>query len=105
MASVAARAQPGLAQAAGEPLVLAAGRFAIDEQPEPILSAEFAVIGSVLQLDTYAAVVNKTSLRGARRTFRPVCLIPSNARQEGQPAICLSQSVQYRRNKPKVQAK
>jgi hypothetical protein len=26
----------GLAQAAGEPLVLAAGRFAVDEQPEPI---------------------------------------------------------------------
>jgi hypothetical protein len=30
--------QPGLAQAAGEPLVLAAGRLAIDEQPEPILA-------------------------------------------------------------------
>ena len=44
-------AQPGLAQAAGEPLVLAAGRFAIDEQPEPILAAEFAGVGSVLQLD------------------------------------------------------
>src|SRR5438046_9102164 len=44
-------AQPGLAQAAGEPLVLAAGRFAIDEQPEPILAAEFADVGSVLQLD------------------------------------------------------
>jgi hypothetical protein len=28
-------AQPGLAQAAGEPLVLAAGRFAVNEQPEP----------------------------------------------------------------------
>ena len=45
-------AQPGLAQAAGEPLVLAAGRFAVDEQPEPILAAEFAGIGSVLQLVT-----------------------------------------------------
>jgi hypothetical protein len=44
-------AQPGLAQTAGEPLVLAAGRLAIDEQPEPILAAEFAGIGSVLQLD------------------------------------------------------
>src|SRR4029077_11808727 len=44
-------AQPGLAQAAGEPLVLAAGCFAIDEQPEPILAAEFAGIRSVLQLD------------------------------------------------------
>ena len=39
-------AQPGLAQAAGEPLVLAAGRFAVDEQPEPILAAEFAGVGS-----------------------------------------------------------
>jgi len=44
-------AQPGLAQPAGEPLVLAAGRFAVDEQPEPILAAEFAGVGSVLQLD------------------------------------------------------
>ena len=44
-------AQPGLAQAAGEPFVLAAGRFAVDEQPEPILAAEFAGVGSVLQLD------------------------------------------------------
>src|SRR5438067_12598137 len=44
-------AQPGLAQAAGEPLVLATGRFAVNEQPEPILAAEFAGIGSVLQLD------------------------------------------------------
>src|SRR5258707_12852119 len=44
-------AQPGLAQAAGEPLVLAAGRFAIDEQPHPILAAGFAGIRSVLQLD------------------------------------------------------
>src|SRR5438045_9461371 len=44
-------AQPGLAQTAGEPLVLAAGRLAVDEQPEPILAAEFAGIGSVLQLD------------------------------------------------------
>jgi hypothetical protein len=35
-------AQPGLAQAAGEPLVLAAGRLPIDEQPEPILATEFA---------------------------------------------------------------
>src|SRR6476660_7234834 len=38
-------------QAAGEPLVLAAGRFAVNEQPEPILAAEFAGVGSVLQLD------------------------------------------------------
>ena len=44
-------AQPGLAQAAGEALVLAAGRLAIDEQPEPILAAQFGGIGSVLQLD------------------------------------------------------
>jgi hypothetical protein len=44
-------AQPGLPQAAGEPFVLAAGRFAIDEQPEPILAAEFAGIGGVVQLD------------------------------------------------------
>jgi hypothetical protein len=39
-------AQPGLAQTAGELLVLAAGRFTIDEQPEPILAAEFAGIGA-----------------------------------------------------------
>jgi hypothetical protein len=38
-------AQPGLTQAAGEPLVLAAGRLAVDEQPEPILATEFAGIG------------------------------------------------------------
>ena len=43
-------AQPGLTQAAGEPLVLAAGRLAIDEQPEPILATEFAGIGGVVQL-------------------------------------------------------
>jgi hypothetical protein len=44
-------AQPGLAQAAGEPLVLAAGCFAIDEQPDPILAAEFAGIRNVVQFD------------------------------------------------------
>jgi hypothetical protein len=41
-------AQPRFAQAAGEALVLAAGRLAIDEQPEPVLAAEFPGIGSVL---------------------------------------------------------
>src|SRR5215472_14423916 len=44
-------AQPGLAQTAGKPLVLAAGRLAIDEQAEPILATEFAGIGGVLQLE------------------------------------------------------
>ena len=44
-------AQPGLAQAAGKSLVLAAGRLAIDEQPKPIFAAEFAGIGRVLHLD------------------------------------------------------
>jgi hypothetical protein len=44
-------AQPGLSQAAGEPLVLAAGRLAIDEQSEPILATEFAGIGGVVQLE------------------------------------------------------
>src|SRR5438309_8839406 len=44
-------AQPGLTQAAGEPLVLAAGRLAIDEQPEPILATEFVGIGGILQLE------------------------------------------------------
>jgi hypothetical protein len=39
------------------------------------------------------------------RIFWPVCLIPPNARQEGEPVICLSQCIQYRRDKPKVQAK
>src|SRR6266446_5058060 len=41
-------AQPRFAQAAGEALVLAAGRLAIDVQPEPVLATEFAGIGSVL---------------------------------------------------------
>ncbi len=44
-------AQPGLVQATKEALVLAAGRLAIHEQPEPVLAAEFAGIGRVLQLD------------------------------------------------------
>src|SRR5438477_10686561 len=44
-------AQPGLTQAAGEALVLAAGRLAIDEQPEPILATEFAGIGGIVQLE------------------------------------------------------
>ena len=39
------------------------------------------------------------------RIFWPVYLIPPNARQEGEPVICLSQCIQYRRDKPKVQAK
>jgi hypothetical protein len=43
-------------------------------------------------------------LRRTTWTFWPVCLIPSNARQEGEPAVCLSQSVQHRRDKPKVEA-
>jgi hypothetical protein len=46
---------PGLAQAAGQPLVLAAGRLAIDEQPKPILATEFAGIGGVVQLERMAA--------------------------------------------------
>ena len=55
------------------------------------------------------AGVNEMSLRGTTpalsRTFWPVYLIPPNARQEGEPVICLSQCIQYRRDKPKVQAK
>src|SRR5437763_4847742 len=42
-------AQPGLTQAAGEPLVLAVGCLAIDEQPEPILATEVAGIGAQAQ--------------------------------------------------------
>lgn len=54
--------------------------------------------------------VNEMSLVGGsrpalNRTFWAVYLIPSNARQEGEPAICLPQNVQYRRDKPKVKAK
>jgi hypothetical protein len=56
-------AQPGLAQTAGEPLVLAAGRLAVDEQPEPILVAEFAGIGSALQLDESIAMAVRPSAR------------------------------------------
>ena len=44
-------AQPSLAQAASEALVLAAGRFAVDEQPKPILARQLGGVGSVLQLD------------------------------------------------------
>src|SRR5947207_15277676 len=40
-------AQPGLTQAAGEALVVAAGRLAIDEQPEPILATEVAGNGGL----------------------------------------------------------
>ena len=59
-------AQPGLAQAAGEPLVLAAGRFAVDEQPEPILAAEFSSIQSVLQLVKASAIAVGRASAGAR---------------------------------------
>ena len=44
-------AQPSLAQTAGEALVFAARRLAIDEQPEPILTRQLGSIGGVLQLD------------------------------------------------------
>src|ERR1700758_1481225 len=44
-------AQPGLPQAAGQALVVAAGRLAIGEQPKPIFATEFAGIRSVLQFD------------------------------------------------------
>ena len=44
-------AQPGLAQATGEPLILAAGHLAIDEQSEPILATELTGIGGILQLE------------------------------------------------------
>ena len=58
---------------------------------------------------SYAAAVKEMSLGRTRpalsRTFWPVDLIPSNARQEDEPAICLSQSVQYQRDKPNVKAK
>jgi hypothetical protein len=60
-------------------------------------------------VDPYAAAVNEVSLGkigpSFTRIFWPVYLIPPNARQEGEPVICLSQSIQYRRDKPKVQAK
>src|SRR3954451_2302693 len=56
-------AQPGVAQAAGKALVLAAGRLAIDEQPEPIFATEFAGIGSVLQLEKASAMAVKPSAR------------------------------------------
>jgi hypothetical protein len=58
---------------------------------------------------SYARAGHEVSLGGIgsalSRIFWPACLIPSNARQEGEPAVCLSQSVQHRRDKPKVQAK
>jgi hypothetical protein len=58
---------------------------------------------------SYAAAVNEVSLGkigpSFTRIFWPVYLIPPNARQEGEPVIYLSQCIQYRRDKPKVQAK
>jgi hypothetical protein len=39
------------AQSAGEALVLAAGRFAIDQEAEPILAGQFGGLGRVLHLD------------------------------------------------------
>ena len=43
--------QPGLAQAAGEALVLPAGRLAIDQQAEPVLARQLGGIRRVLHLD------------------------------------------------------
>ena len=43
-------AQLCLAQTAGEALVLAAGRLAIDKQAEPILAGQFGGLGRVLHL-------------------------------------------------------
>jgi hypothetical protein len=43
-------AQLGLAQSAGQALVLAAGRLAVDQQAEPVFPAQFGSIGGVLQL-------------------------------------------------------
>jgi hypothetical protein len=58
---------------------------------------------------SYAPVVNEVSLGKIGPSFArivwPVYLIPPNARQEGEPVICLSQSIQYGRDEPKVQAK
>jgi hypothetical protein len=53
----------------------------------------------------YAATVNEMLPLALIPTFWPVYLIPPNARQEGEPVICLSQSIKYRRDKPKVQTK
>jgi hypothetical protein len=44
-------AQPCFAQAAGETLVLAAGRFAIDQKAEPILAGQLDRLRRVLHLD------------------------------------------------------
>lgn len=63
----------------------------------------------VIAKPCYAPVVNDVSLGKIGPSFTrivwPVYLIPPNARQEGEPVICLSQSIQYRRDKPKDQAK
>src|SRR5437763_11936603 len=56
-------AQPGLAQAAGKPLVLAASRLAIDEQPEPILATEFAGIGALCSSRKASAMAVRPSAR------------------------------------------
>ena len=76
------------------------------------LGLNFTVTSGIVSakpLDPTRGQVNEVSLGGIgsalSRTFWSVCLIPSNARQEGEPTICLPQSVQYRRDKPKVQAK
>jgi hypothetical protein len=44
-------AQLCLAQSAGEALVLATGRFSIDQEAEPILAGQFGGLGRVLHLD------------------------------------------------------
>ena len=78
----------------------------LDAAPRSAWSGRIVIAKPV---DPTRGEVNELSLGGTgsalSRTFWPVCLIPSNTRQEGQPAICLSQSVQHRRDKPKVEAK
>jgi hypothetical protein len=44
-------AQPGFPETTREALVLAAGCLTVDQQPKPVLAAEFAGVGRVLQLD------------------------------------------------------
>jgi hypothetical protein len=67
-------AQSGLAQAAGKPLVLAAGRLTVDEEPEPIFATEFTGIGGVLQSGLHLSGVLQFRTRPAGR-HRAFCTL------------------------------
>jgi hypothetical protein len=78
----------------------------LDAAPRSAWSGRIVIAKLV---DPTRPAVNEVSLAkigpSFTRIFWPVYLIPPNARQEGEPVICFSHCIQYRRDKPKVQAK